>query len=137
MTGFTIILRSERQRDYAKKCIDKAQTDGVVTINDPTRSLEQNAKFHAICADLAKSDMEWAGKRRKADEWKVLLVSGHTVATQGDVDIVPGIEGEFVNIRESTAKMSVRRATSLIEYAIAFCTTHGVALSDLKRLESV
>ena len=135
MTGFTIILRSERQRDYAKKCIDKAQTDGVVTINDPTRSLEQNAKFHAICADLEKSDMEWAGKRRKADEWKVLLVSGHTVATQGDVDIVPGIEGEFVNIRESTAKMSVRRAASLIEYAIAFCTTHGVELSDLKRLE--
>ena len=135
MNSQTFILRGERQRSAAKQAIDQAEVDGVVSIKPPSRNLEQNAKFHAICADLAKSGMTWAGERRKAAEWKVLLVSGHMIATKGDVNIVPGLEGEMVNIRESTARMSVSRASSLIEYAIAFCTMHGVELSDLKYLE--
>jgi hypothetical protein len=77
--------------------------------------------------------MTWAGKRRDAEAWKVLLVSGHTVATAGDVEIIPGIENEFVNIRESTARMSVGRAASLITYAIAFCDTNGIHLTETIR----
>jgi hypothetical protein len=88
--------------------------------------VEQNAKFHAICTDLARSGLQWAGKTRTADQWKVLLVSGHAVATKEGAEMVPGIEGEFVNIRESTALMSVRRSSSLIEYAVAFCAMQGV-----------
>jgi hypothetical protein len=49
------------------------------------------------------------------------------------VEIVPGIEGEFVNIRESTAKMGVKRATSLIEYVLAFCASKGVELTETRR----
>lgn len=101
-----------------------------ITVEEETRSLPQNAKFHAICSDLAKSEMKWGGKRRKAGEWKVLLVSGHAHATKEDVEILPGIEGEFVNIRESTALMSVTRGSSLIEYSVAFCAMNGVKLSD-------
>ena len=63
---------------------------------------------------------------RKPEEWKVLLVSGHTKATQGEVEFVPGLEGEFVNIRESTARMSVKRAASLLEYALAWCADHHI-----------
>jgi hypothetical protein len=89
--------------------------------------------FHAICSDIAKSGFEWAGRRRSADQWKVLLVSAHTHATKGEVEIVPGLEGEFVNIRESTARMSVRRAVSLIEYALAWCAAHGIVLNETRR----
>jgi hypothetical protein len=42
--------------------------------------------------------------------------------------MVPGLEGEFVNLRESTALMSKARAASLIEYALAFCAMHGVGV---------
>jgi hypothetical protein len=112
--AYTIILRGDKQRKHARAMLEEAQIDSVVTLKEPTRNLEQNAKFHAICGDLAKSDMEWAGKRRSTAEWKVLLVSGHTKATQGEVEIVPGLEGEFVNIRESTARMGVKRTSSLI-----------------------
>lgn len=126
----TVILHGKSQREFAKRMIDVAPVDAVLTIREATRNLDQNAKFHAICSDLSRSRMTWAGKRRNAEEWKVLLVSGHTVATKGSAEIVPGIEGEFVNIRESTARMSVSRASSLIEYAIAFCAAHGVVLSD-------
>lgn len=90
----------------------------------------QNEKFHAICGDIAKSKLPWAGKPRTLKQWKVLLVSGHAVATGDGAEMVPGLENEFVNLRESTAQMSVRRGSSLIEYAIAFAITNGVKLTD-------
>ena len=100
----------------------------VVKLQPATRSLEQNAMFHGICAALARSPVEWAGKRRSAQQWKTLLVSGHAVVTREEVEMIPGLESEFLNIRESTALMSRRRATSLIEYALAFCAEHGVSI---------
>ncbi|MGQ3213815.1 MAG: recombination protein NinB [Shinella sp.] len=132
------ILINENVRRNAVDAVIKAAAGSAITVGPATRSLDQNAKFHAICTDLARSHMTWAGKRRKADEWKVLLVSAHTVATKDAPDaqkpeIVPGLEGEFVNIRESTARMSVKRAASLITYAIAFCDTNGVHLTETIR----
>jgi hypothetical protein len=99
-------------------------------VAEPTRSLEQNAKFHAICTDISRAGIEWAGKRRNASQWKVLLVSAHAVTTKEGAEIVPGIEGEFVNIRESTALMSKARGSSLIEYALAFCADRDVPLNE-------
>ena len=98
----------------------------VLELKAENRSLDQNAKFHAMCTDIAKSGIEWAGKKRTAAQWKVLLVSGHAVATNESAEIIPGLEGEFVNIRESTALMSKRRGASLIEYTIAFGAQQGV-----------
>ena len=105
----------------------------VLTIKPQKRSSEQNAKFHAICSDLSRSGLLWAGKPRSASEWKVLLVSGHSMATKQGAEIVPGLEGEFVNIRESTARMSRARGSSLIEYALAFCAANNVALRDYRQ----
>ena len=113
-------------RRGAREAVETAPDGYCVTVSEPTRSLDQNAKFHAICADISRSPVVWAGKRRTASEWKVLLVSGHSVATKQGAEIVPGIEGEFVNIRESTATMNKARGASLIEYALAFAANHGV-----------
>lgn len=127
------IIINDRVRNNAIQEIINAPLGSAVSVGPGERSLDQNAKFHAICSDIAKSHMTWAGKRRRADEWKVLLVSGHTKAIQGDVEFVPGLEGEFVNIRESTARMSPSRAASLITYAIAFCDTNGIHLTETIR----
>lgn len=107
----------------------------MVTFQEPTRNADQNAKFHAICSDLARAKTVWAGKPRTAEQWKVLLVSAHSKATAEDFEIVPGLEGEFVNIRESTALMSVKRSASLITYALAFCDMNGVVLSEPRQPE--
>lgn len=96
-----------------------------VRVAEPKRSLDQNAKFHAICAELA--GMEWAGKPRTAEQWKVLLVSGHAVATKAGAEVVTGLEGELVSIRESTASMTKARSSSLIEYAQAWLAMHEAA----------
>ena len=97
-----------------------------VVVRPAKRSLDQNALFHAVCEDIAKSGIEWAGKPRDAAQWKVLLVSGHAAATKEGAEMVPGLEGEFVNLRESTAKMTKARSSSLIEYALAFCAQNSI-----------
>lgn len=132
MTVSTFILVHTEARRRAKDAIESAPDGYAVTVRPPTRSFEQNAKFHAICSDIARSGFEWVGKRLTASQWKVLLVSGHAVATHLGAEVVPGIEGEFVNIRESTALMSKKRGASLIEYSVAFCAMQGIELSYLE-----
>lgn len=117
------VMAHDEARRRAVAAVVEAPEGHRVTVEPPKRNGEQNAKFHAICSDLAKSGAVWAGKRRTAEEWKVLLVSGHAVATKEGAEIVPGLEGEFVNIRESTALMSVKRSSSLIEYAVAYAAS--------------
>jgi hypothetical protein len=123
------VLSHDLARQSAVEHVRQAPAGYEVIVKEPTRNADQNAKFHAICADLARSGLEWAGKRRTLAQWKVLLVSGHATATKEGAEMVPGIEGEFVNVRESTALMSVKRSSSLIEYALAFCAMREVSLS--------
>lgn len=100
----------------------------VVTIDCEKRHEEQSRKFHAMCGDISRQ-CEWAGKKRTPEQWKLLLVSGHAVATKEPADCVPGLEGEFLNLRESTAKMGIRRMASMIEYTCAFGAENGVKWS--------
>lgn len=130
------LMHDQARNNAARYCME-APAGWMVVFSEPKRNLEQNAKFHAIVGDIAKSGHKWAGKARTADEWKVLLVSGHATATKMGSDIVPGIEGEFVNLRESTALMSKKRGASLIEYALAFCAMNDIRLSPESRDESV
>jgi hypothetical protein len=99
----------------------------VLSVAEETRRDSQNRKFHALCGDLERSGLKWMGKPRDAKQWKVLLVSGHAIATKQEVEVIPGLEGEYINVRESTALMSVVRGASLIEYTLAFCAQNRVA----------
>jgi hypothetical protein len=40
---------------------------------DRARSLEQNAKLHAMCRDLARS-CEWGGRKWAEEDWKRILL---------------------------------------------------------------
>ena len=125
-----VILAGELQRRTAARYLVEQPLGNVVIFTEQTRNLEQNAKFHAICSDLAKGKLPWAGKPRSAAAWKVLLVSGHAIATKEGADVIPGLESEFVNVRESTALMNKARGSSLIEYSIAFCVKNDVVLHE-------
>ena len=96
------------------------------------RTNDQSAIFHAICTDISKSGMEWAGKVRSKDEWKILLISAHAVATGRPGEVIQGLEGELVAIRESTTRMSKERASSLIEFSLAWAAQNEIPLNDPK-----
>jgi hypothetical protein len=95
-----------------------------------TRSLEQNARLHAMIGDVSRQ-LPYYGKMREFYEWKNLVISGHSIATKEGAEVIPGIEGEYVSIRESSASMSVSRMTSLMDYVEAFGTMNGVKFRAL------
>lgn len=91
-----------------------------------SRSADQNAMLHALFAEAARR-CNWNGRKLTETQWKVLFISGHAIATGRGAEMIPGLEGEFVNIRESSARMSVARMTSLIEYVQAWMAQQEVA----------
>ncbi len=118
-------LVHEAARSNALDCIRSAPSGYRVTVGEQTRNLEQNAKLHAIFGDLA-AQATHIGRKLTAQQWKTLIISGHAIATGIGADMVPGLEGEYVNVRESSASMSVSRMASVIEYALAFGAQNGV-----------
>lgn len=133
-------LRNEQVKLNALAFVRSLPTDEkkplAVYVKSLTRNLEQNAKFHAMCADVA-AQCEFMGRELSLEQWKVLFISGHAKATGLDAEIVPGLEGEFVNIRESSAQMSVKRMASLIEYVTAWGAQNGVHFNDSFRFWGV
>ncbi len=125
-----IPLAGPDDRDRACAAVRVAEKGMVVHIRPPKRSTDQNAHFHAICHELAKGGAEWAGQKRTQEEWKFLLVSGHAIVTDRPGELMLGLENERVMLRPSTAAMSVAEMSSLIEYCIAWATSHGIQLRD-------
>lgn len=117
-----IRLASKTQREFCASYVLEAAPDGcVVQFKENTRSLEQNAKLHAMIDDVA-AQVTWYGRKLPAWKWKRLFV-----ASLGDAEIVPGIdEGSFVPMWRSTTELSVPEARDLIELIYAFGAQHGV-----------
>lgn len=118
-------LISDEIRERAIIAVKNAQEGMYVVLKQKSRSLDQNAKFHAICEQLQNSNIKINGRKFNKNEWKLLLISGHSMATLHEVPYFVGLEGEIVNLRESTANMSVSRMNSLIEYSEAFLQNNG------------
>lgn len=112
-------LSHETARRNAAQAVMQAPENHRVTIQPRTRSLDQNAMLHALFAEASKS-CKWQGRTLTPTQWKVLFISGHAIATGLGADMVPGLENEYVNVRESSAHMSIARMTSLIEYINAW-----------------
>ena len=97
-----------------------------LTIGEPPRSLDQNARLHAMLGDLSKQ-VEWAGKKRSRDVWKRLCVSAWLRAEKEHVEMLPAIDGHGIDvIYERTSRMSKAQLSSLMEYVSAWGDSKGV-----------
>ena len=130
----TYRLVHDTARQRACEAIRTAEQGMVVVIRKPNRSLDQNAKFHALVADIAKAKPVWNGLNMDDEDWKALLIMSHGIATKGEgsgIRMVPDLENSgFVQLRESSARMSKERSSSLIEYVIAWGVSHGVTFKE-------
>lgn len=100
-----------------------------VKISESSRTLPQNDMFHALCGDVSKQ-MTLNNEPLNLWQWKNVFVSGHWMVTTGakESPLIRGIEGELLNIRESTSQMRKKRMSSLIEYSTAWAIQSGVKL---------
>ena len=133
MTHLPYFLVSEQVKRNACAAImaiePNADSPMMVQIKEKTRSLEQSALLHALFGGLAIK-AKWQGEKLTPEQWKVLMISAHTIATGEPCKLTVGIEGEMVNLRESSAKMSIKRMVSLIEYVQAWAAMNDVVLSQ-------
>lgn len=124
----TYKLVSDQVRAHCIDEVARAPLGKVVIVQDPTRTLEANARLHAMLTDISRQ-RDYMGKKRDVEFWKGLFVSAHAIATGKPCEIVPGLEGEFIAIRESTASMSGKKLASVMEYIEAWAANEGVRLS--------
>jgi len=124
----TLVLYGPRSRKDAHDWIDRAPDNARVTIAGPKRSVDQNAKLHAMLTEVAMQ-AEWGGKRRSVEDWKDIFTAALRSEQKG-LDVVPGINGGFVLLGLHTSSLSVAEFGDLITLVEMFGARHGVQFHD-------
>ena len=104
--------------------------DATVTVATATRSTMQNARMWAMLTEVSEQ-VDWYGKKLTPDEWKTMA----TAALRRQ-RVVPGIEGGFVVLGESTKIMTKAELSELIDFIDAFGAQHGVKFSALEMTDA-
>jgi hypothetical protein len=122
------LLRDSNVRQHCISAIQKLPTDTdkplQVTIQEDTRSLAQNRMLWACLHDVS-SQVVWYGRKLDSESWKHVFS-----AALKKQETVPGIDGGFVVLGQSTSKMRVGEMRDLITIIHAFGAEHGVRFSD-------
>lgn len=123
-------------RRLAAECVMQAPEGYVVTVAEPTRSSEQNAKLHAALSDIAQQ-IAWQGERMDVEDWKRLITAAWARAERQPVKLMPAIDGQgFDVLYRRTSRMGKAEMVSLIEYVLAWGTEQGVRWSDIEYREA-
>ena len=116
-------LTGEVAKKAACREILAAPEGYVVTLAEPTRSLDQNSLLWPLLTEVSKQ-VDWYGNKLTADEWKDVFS-----AALKKQKVVPGLEGGFVVCGQSTSRMSKREFSDLVELIYAFGAGRGVVFS--------
>lgn len=126
----TVILRGDTQRALARKLIDAAPVDAVVTIKEATRTLDQSAKFWAMVSDISRAKPE--GRTHTPEVWKCLLMHACGHATQFEM----GLNGQPFPVGFRSSRLTKAEMSDLIECAYEYGSRHGVVWSDPVKTEN-
>lgn len=121
------VFAHQQARDLAAHHCRNAPAGYVCTIQEPSRSLDQNAKLWALLTDVSEQ-VDWYGQKLTQEEWKDVFS-----ASLKKQKVVPGIDGGFVVCGQSTSKMGKKEFGDLLELIHAFGAQQGVRWSDEMR----
>jgi hypothetical protein len=124
MSGQTVILVSDTQRDFAKRLIDMAPQNAVVNIKERKRSNEQNALMWVLLSDVSRAKPQ--GLTHSTDLWKCLFMEacGH------EVQFMEGLNGRPFPVGHQSSKLTVPQMRDLIEFIYAWGSENGVQFSE-------
>lgn len=118
------LVHTLARRNAAQACAE-APDGYVVTIQEPTRTLEQNALLWPLLQDVARQ-VDWYGEKLTDEDWKDMF----TAALKGHQRTTRGIDGRFVVFGQRTSKMGKKEFSDLIELIYAFGAEKGVIWSE-------
>ena len=124
---FRLVHPEARRR--AMSCVADAPDGYVVTVQEPTRSTDQNAAQWPILEAFAEQ-LQWpvngAMVNLSAEEWKDVL----TAAFRGEtVRLAMGLNGGVVMLGLRTSQMGKRRFSEWLSFLQATADLRGVVLS--------
>lgn len=120
----TYTIMHADSRRYIAQLVMQAPQGHVVTISEPTRSTDQNAKLWASLTDIA-NNVVWHGRKLDQTSWKHIFTS--SLKRQ---EVVPNLDGTgFVVMGISTSRMTKSEMSELIELIAAFGAQHNVEWS--------
>jgi len=124
----TYLLRNSSVKQNCITAIQQLPTDSdrplQITIQEDTRSLAQNRMLWACLHDISQQ-VVWYGRKMDSDSWKNVFS-----AALKQQETVPGINGGFVVLGQSTSKMRVSEMRDLITIIHAFGAEQNVRFSD-------
>lgn len=115
-------------RRGALECVQQAPEGYVVTVQEPTRSLDQNAAMWPILQAFA-DQLQWpvngAMVWMTPDEWKDVLSAAFR---RESVRVAMGMDGGMVMLGSRTSKFGVREMSEFIEFLKATAAARDVDL---------
>lgn len=127
--GVPIRLGSDEHRKWLGALVATTPAGHFVTIEEPTRTLQANARFHAMLGDIVRSGFEHFGRKLDIEEWKVLFVTEWMIETKQQSDIVPTLDGKsFAQLRKSTRKMTGKQISEVMVIVERYCAEKGIPL---------
>lgn len=124
----TFVLRDSNIRQHIISTIQQLPENPSkpyqIVIQEDTRSLAQNRMLWSCLNDISRQVI-WYGRKMDSESWKHVFS-----ASLKKQDTVPGIDGGFVVLGQSTSKMRVGEMRDLITLIHAFGANHNVTFSD-------
>lgn len=121
------LVHAEARRRAAQDCMT-APDGWMVTVSEPTRSLEQNAAQWPILQAFA-DQLQWPvnGKLEwlTADEWKDILTAAFDRET---VRVAMGLDGGMVMLGKRTSQMGKKTFSDWLEFLHATAAAREVDL---------
>ena len=120
----------DEARRRACEAVQNAKQGHVVTISEPTRSLEQNAAQWPILQAFA-GQLQWPVNGRMVsmspDEWKDVLTAAFR---KEQARLAMGLDGGVVMLGQRTSQFSKREFSEWLEFLHATAADRGVTVYE-------
>jgi hypothetical protein len=139
---FRLVHDLARQR--AVEAIRTAPEGWEMRLKAPSKTREQEEKYHAQIGDLAEQWL-YLGVKWSADDMKRILVNGFKEDTKVDADLaecwremgevkaVPGMRGGLVILGDQTRRFPRKLASAFVEWLYALGAEVGVEWTEPKQ----
>lgn len=119
---FRLVHPEARRR--ALETVLNAPDGYIVAVQEPTRSVDQNSLLWSLLSEVSEQ-VEWYGQKLSPEDWKHVFS-----ASLKQQKAVPGLDGGFVVLGQSTSRMSKREFSDLVEVIHAFGFERGVKFRE-------
>ena len=112
-------------RGFAHRLVDAAPSGSVMTISEPKRTLDQNAKLWVMLSEISAAKPE--GREMVPETWKAVFC--HALGHEQRFEMALDGKG-FVPVGFKTSRMNKRQMSDLIEFIHEYAARHGVQFND-------